>query len=59
MSARTRRLRREKAERRLMKRAHGFMQQWGTPLPRLRPLAAHVRLAVRIERARLRAEARA
>jgi hypothetical protein len=42
-----------------MKRAHGFMQQCGTPLPRLRPLAAHVRLAVRIERARLRAEARA
>jgi hypothetical protein len=36
-----------------MKRAHAFMQQWGTPLPRLRPLAAHVRLAVRIERARL------
>jgi hypothetical protein len=46
-----------RAQRRLMKRAHAFMQQWGTPRPALRPLAAHVRLAVRIERAWLRAEA--
>jgi hypothetical protein len=59
MSARTQRLRRDKAERRLLERAQGFMQQWGTPRPALRPLAAHVRLAVRIERAQLRAEARA